>query len=546
MKSSISMTKKLIGIIVSGALLAGCSTTRVANDNYKKDVKMVDAGIASTTSRYKRNIEVRDDVYISGKSFKMVKHQALPSVFYKKVVYNYPFGMSTDALVDVVSRDTGLSITVDKNMDNSRGGGGSGGEGESSGGGDDSSVEMSLVSDDSGSSFGGSLESALPVNFSGSVKEFLDSFTDRMDLSWKYENGRVFVYRYETRDFPIDSIIGTVSLSSSVNSTAQSGSSGAGGGSDEVESSSQSQESSQSLSVAAENMNVWSSVESFLRNMMSRDGLLAKSEVAGYVYITDRPRVLDKIESVVDKHNKIISRQIAVNVEVYEVTTDNSAEYGIDWDGIYSSMQRLGVEFSTNAASGMNSSLITATVNSPGSGFDGTQAFIRALNQQGRVSLVTTSSAMTMNGTPVPIQVMDERAYLAEQAVTVEGETTTTELTPGKVKTGFSMSVLPRISGNGQVLMQLSMELSKLDAITTYSSGSSSIQLPEVNVKHFLQRAKMGSGETLVLAGFQRTQNQANHEGLTGASTWFLGGKKSSGTSKSTMVVLVTPYIMSE
>jgi type II secretory pathway component GspD/PulD (secretin) len=90
------------------------------------------------------------------------------------------------------------------------------------------------------------------------------------------------------------------------------------------------------------------------------------------------------------------------------------------------------------------------------------------------------------------------------------------------------------------------MDLSDLVKLTTFTSpdGKSAIQLPQKNLRNFLQRVSMRSGETLVLSGFQQTQSQDDQNGVVNPNFWALGGSRNTSGKSTTLVIMITPYVM--
>lgn len=93
-------------------------------------------------------------------------------------------------------------------------------------------------------------------------------------------------------------------------------------------------------------------------------------------------------------------------------------------------------------------------VTNPTSRWRGSGALIEALSRRGRVSVRQTSSVVTMNGIPAPLQVANTRGYLASVSTSdgtqsgggTGSNVTRTTLVPGQVTTGFQMTLLPGLT----------------------------------------------------------------------------------------------------
>jgi type IVB pilus formation R64 PilN family outer membrane protein len=167
---------------------------------------------------------------------------------------------------------------------------------------------------------------------------------------------------------------------------------------------------------------------------------------------------------------------------------------------------------------------------------------INALSQQGKVHRKTTASVVTLNNQPVPVQVAKQTGYLKSSQSTVTALVgTSTTLTPGTVTSGFNMSILPHVLNNGTVLLQFSTDISSLRSIRSITSNDSTIEMPELDTRNFLQRVSMKSNETLIISGFEQSEDDLTRQGVGSASNFVLGGGFTATKNKEIIVILVTP-----
>ena len=125
----------------------------------------------------------------------------------------------------------------------------------------------------------------------------------------------------------------------------------------------------------------------------------------------------------------------------------------------------------------------------------------------------------------------------------------TSEVTPGQVVSGLVLYILPKIEGE-EIYLQVSMTIAGPAQITnvstlgegsTSATGFSQIQVPNQSFQSFNQRAKVPTGNTLVLSGFKRLDQEANKNSLFGVDP--LGGKAAQTTNEE-LVVMITPTIL--
>ena len=394
-----------------------------------------------------------------------------------------------------------------------------------------------------------SANSAFQANYAGSVTGFMNLVAAWYGISWKPQATALHFYLLESRTFRIAALPGDARLSSGVDTGANTGT--AGGGSMAAAPGSgpatQSGASSNSTALSFSGLSVWSAIESSVRQMLGPAGRVVASPATGTLTVTDTPAVLDKVAEYLEEQNRSLNRQVSVHVRVLSVELDEGETYGIQWDLVYArlagaSPYSIGLSTAAVTAEGVGNLVLTAPTNSA-SRWAGSQAMISALSTQGRVTELTSASVVTLNNQPVPVNVGRRVSYLAASATSQTANVgSTTSLTPGTVSTGFSMTLVPHIIDGQELLLQYAIDLSSLLAIKTISSGGSSIEAPDVSTSSFLQRVRLKSGETLVVAGFDQDNLSAVAQGVGHPENTLMGQRN--GSSKRTMlVVLIQPTV---
>lgn len=385
----------------------------------------------------------------------------------------------------------------------------------------------------------------------GTLAGLLDSLAIKANLAWRYDGERVHFFRYDTRIFRIDALAGMSKTESTISSTG-SAKNAKGGGSGASSGASQSTSTSQSTEMKTFS-DVWADVSTSLQAQLSARGKMSVMQSTGQVTITDTPAQLRGVENYIRDLNKMLGKQVSFNVDVYAVDVDDQDSMGLDWSMVWQSISsKYGLGLSsvgnTQASQGIFSLNLLNSANGQPNNFNGSKAMFGALSSIGNTSLVTSTSLITLNNMTVPVAVTRETAFVESQETTVTGTagTAQTSLKPGLVTTGFNMNLTPRLTESDQMMIQFSMDLSDLIGIKTFNSpdGRAAIQLPERNVRNFLQRVGMRSGQTLVLSGFQQGRTDLASSGIGNANNWALGGKKNTGTKTTTLVIMITPHIL--
>lgn len=400
-------------------------------------------------------------------------------------------------------------------------------------------------------------EGSVRITYSnGSFKGLLDVAAARFGVSWKYTDGAIRFFLTETRTFQLSTLPGDSSFSAAVSSganssggdssggaagggTAGGGAAGgtAGGGG---EGGSGVNASNRQNTAVTTQLSVYANIEKSVTAMLSTRGKVVSSPATGSLTVVDTPEVLERIAVFVDNENRALARQVAVNVTVLSVTLDDGDEYGINWNLVYNTLsEKYGIR--NTIAAGEEGTGFSAAVLGK-SRWANSTLLINALSEQGKVRRQTTATIVTLNNQPVPVQVARQTSYLKSSQSTITalvGNTTT--LTPGTVTSGFNMSVLPHVLNNGTVLMQFSIDISALRQIRTVASNNSVLETPELDTRNFLQRVAMKSNETLIISGFEQTDDTLNNTGTGVATNVLFGGGIKARKSKEVIVILVTP-----
>lgn len=474
----------------------------------------------------------------------------LPPIFFKNVTINEPFPTPIAHVLGKMEKIAGISMTLENDIvDGGKAGGGNAASLATAGslGGMDStgttaSASPQQVIDLSGVSMQGGnpdQDVRIALSYKGDVKGMLDAAANAMRASWRYEEHahRVVFFRYLTKTFRLSMVPGTAESTSTVSTSSGSGQGGGSGG-------------SQATSKFGGNLSVWKSVEDAIKTMLSSHGAYNVSEATGMITVRDVPDVVQRVEEFIKNLNEGFAKQVTFDVKVYRVEDVKGDLRGINWNSLF---QSAGMNLNVTTprpdvtVNGLASAILSIPDTAVGSlrHWVGSQFFLDSLSKIGRTSIVTSTTLQTVNNQPVPIRIGRKIAYLKEsQQSAIQGAGTTVTLSPGEVDVGFTMQILPHIQRNGRdMLVQIMMTLSNLDSMESFSSGGSTIQLPQVSSRDFMQRVWMTSGQTLVLAGFENAEGTEEKSGIIDARAWPIGGSENAKSKKDSIVIVITPTV---
>lgn len=404
-------------------------------------------------------------------------------------------------------------------------------------------------------------QESVPVNYSGKLSGLLNYLSNRYGVWWRYKNNVITFFTKETRVFTIYALPTETKMSADLKGTSMGSSGSSSGGGN----------TSSSLSTSA-NLALWDSIEKGVQQVVGQQGSLSFSRVAGTVTVTASPFVMQKVASYIANWNEKLSRQVAISVKVLQVSLDNSDNYGLDLSAVFNSnniaasyVSPFLIDTTTQGAG-----LLSMTLLRPSSRWKDSKSVIAAFSSQGKTSLVTSSSVTTLNNKVAPVQITTAQNYVKEVNVTNYNNSSSNDsevdMETDTLNYGFTMEILPRILDHGRLIMLFSMTLSDLLDLETFSSDSrntssspgssgedtdnnndgetTTVQLPKMQSRGFMQEIAMKSGSTLVLTGFEQVSNNINSTGVGKAKMGLLGGSSYNQNKRDVMVILVTPEVL--
>lgn len=395
-------------------------------------------------------------------------------------------------------------------------------------------------------------EPRFSLSYSGPLDELVSRLAAQNGYDWVNEGGKVRIFKYLTRTYSIAALPGTQETESALKSDASPGgddSSGGGAGGTQAASTNFKANTENSTEFKA-SVKFWSELENELTTIVGEQGKFAISSSRGRVTVTASRQILSRVENFLVGMNSDLVRQVVFHVRIMNVTIDNSDRFGLNVVGnLFNEDKNSGFVFSQTrdigqGLAGMNGSF---GIIDPTSRFSGSSLVWSSLSDRGDVAVINSSSITTLNHVPAPVQVVTSSAYLqsVEQTVT-SGDLSSTSLNPGNVTTGFTLKLLPNIFSNGQIMVQYSLTLSDLLALEVFGTGDgqNQIQLPQISSTAFIQHSLVRSGQTIVLAGFERLAHAVNSQTPLPGQMPLLGGSYDGSEKRQMIVITIEPEIL--
>lgn len=508
--------------------MQSCSLSEEVEATIKRDVETVVGAMEKsrvpTRLEELDTVKVHDDIWLGDTSYKNRNGEELPQRFETKDGLTIVGSRALTLLevANLISEITGLETRLDDNL---------------------LEDEINRANENEPSGDDIAPEWAPPqkmlVSYSGPLSDFLDKVSNRLNVWWKYDNESILFYKLETRTFSLYYLPTSQSMEADVQAKSDGDSS-----------------SSISMKSSSETMAPWSSVVDTLKMAAGLSSEITLNPTTGTVTVVASPVTMKKVATLINEINEKATRQVAISVKVLQVDLNDSDQYALDLKAVYDSLENsyTGLDFnltgltSTEATvAGMGVS-ITDAVKKPYKHWNGSQAVMDALSQQGNVSIMTSTSVTTLNNKPAPVQVSTESSYMASITRTTTELGYDISLSPDTYVTGFTMDVLPRILSHGRILLSFNMSIRELVNMDTYSVDGAeegeSVKLPSIETRGFTQEISLKSGSTLILSGFEKIKSSLDKKGVGGVDFSLLGREIDSERTRSVLVILVSPEVL--
>ncbi len=288
-------------------------------------------------------------------------------------------------------------------------------------------------------------------------------------------------------------------------------------------------------------------------------GFFTINRQAGIIVIKDYPDVLIKIAEFLEAVEGSAQRQVFILAKILEVSLRDEFKLGIDW----SKVSPLNVLHDNEA--GINQQFgdvfnLTKSASRPlGTFLQGSAGFfyglsntqlnimIDALGQQGNVSVLSSPKIATLNNQRAVIKVGTEDVFFIPQVVTAsETGTQTTTFIPSSLTIGIVLDVLPQISENGKVMMNINTSISEKSGDRVAPDGRTSIPILDVRESNNVVLAQ--SGQTIVIGGLMKNRKSKNQNEVPLLGEIPLLGRlfqhEADVDAKTELVIMLTPQVM--
>lgn len=254
------------------------------------------------------------------------------------------------------------------------------------------------------------------------------------------------------------------------------------------------------------------------------------------IAVRTTPDRMEKVRMLVDSFQAQFSQQVMLDIRILEFRSNLGKERGVDWN-IIKDIGDGSLEFIIPGTNTISQGSAYGMAFQGSGKWDGTTAFIRALEQQGTVSTETPITALALSNQPSRIAQTMTTPYLDEVKSEANDNVVTASVTRATQSEGVDMMITPKVM-NDAVWLRIAGKLTKIVGDRTEVVHDVKLRFLDTRESELNFTNKLLYGQTVVIGSIKQTNTTAEASKNFGIDA--LGGE---GTESSTVetLVLLTP-----
>ena len=301
---------------------------------------------------------------------------------------------------------------------------------------------------------------------------------------------------------------------------------------------------------STDNVDLWGELQRTLAAFISKEGSVVINPTAGLVAVTDYPTNISRVGQYIELLQGAVQRQVMIEAKIVEVTLSKNFSSGIDWSQI---PHGLNLPFAGSTKGALAGGAIMAQSLAPaGSAFQvgltvqrGLTAILRALEQQGKVSILSSPRVSTLNNQKAVIKVATDDVFFSQTTQREPLTGVVTQLvTPNTITEGIVLDVTPQI-GDDAITMSIHPSISERLGQATSPTGG---VVPIIAVRATDTVVRVMDGQTVVIGGLMEQRSSRNRSGVPGLQRAPVVGRafrnEEDQDTKIELVILLTPTVI--
>ncbi len=415
-----------------------------------------------------------------------------------------------------------------------------------------------------------------------SLSDTLDVIATRLDAGWRFQNGVIHVFsdRSVTQIYPINYLNIARHTQSSVGLATRVGSFTLA---TDTQAGATSQANNSETRIDNESTHdFWSSLLQDLEVIGSAssddDFNILINREAGLVTVIGHHAVQRSVREYLRMLQQSVSRQVLIEATVVEVSLTDEHRTGVDWrifnrssdttgnatgnniqsNGFSGSQSLHGQQVPVDASSPQATPSALFSLRHQSATLGNLTATLELLRTYGSVHILSQPQIIALNNQSAVLKVVDNRVYFSvevERSSSDDNERITTESRIHTVPVGLVMSVIPFISADGQVVLNIRPSISRIlgfrdDPIPALATGGIRNSVPEIQVREMESVLSVKHGETIVIGGLMQQNDSLRDTGVSGLRSlpWVgkLFGREVQTSGKSELLVFLRPTVINQ
>ncbi len=320
-------------------------------------------------------------------------------------------------------------------------------------------------------------------------------------------------------------------------------------------------DSSTTVTNESEN-NFWGTLEDNIQMLATTDeytGIVISNRESGVISVRTTSAAHEDIQRFVDRVIHSARKQVLIEATVVEVRLNDNFQAGVDWARIATG-DGWSLTQSVLSTTTLGTSPFTSAVFTDNNSTRSVTATIKALDEFGDVSVMSSPKIMALNNQTSILKVVDNIVYFSTESDTITpttgGATTNFTVTIHTVPVGFVMNVTPFITDDNEVILNIRPSISRiidfaLSPVELNPDGSPKStpnEIPQIQVREMESVLRVADGQTAVIGGLMTDVADKSSLGLPGLhdvdGIGLLFGTRTRELTKTELVIFIRPRII--
>lgn len=251
---------------------------------------------------------------------------------------------------------------------------------------------------------------------------------------------------------------------------------------------------------------------------------------AGLISVRATSKQHASVQAWIDTVMASVQRQVLIEATVAEVTLSSRYQAGVDWSRLTTNMigelpDGINVEQQLTGANLADPPTFLLTYGEQ----DGdvvVSSSIRLLRQFGDVKVLSSPKLMALNNQTSILKVVDNRIYFTIETETSQNQVSTVtnfETEVHTVPVGFVMALIPSISEQGEVMLNIRPTISRILRFVNDPNPALVAQdiinaIPEIQVREMESLLRLNDGQIAVMGGLMQDAINKDSDAVPGVS----------------------------